>query len=147
MGVNIMIQRRCVTLNADITSTPVQTTPARKERAGTPDATLASRILLLASLIVNTMKQENMLVVASMMNLIALLLLRRAAVLEANEQQIAPGVTTFANNLKLTATPLSIIASVLLLWALLIEITLKVPPIGISSAPVGAGAAGAALVS
>jgi hypothetical protein len=92
------------------------------------------------------MKQDNMLVLASSLNLVALLLIRRAAVLEAEEQQIAPGVTTFANNLKLIATPLSVTASVLLLWALLIEITLKVPPIGITSAPTGAGATGAVLV-
>lgn len=122
------------------------TQPPRKERAGTADATVASRLLLFASLIVNTMKQQDMLVLASLLNLVALLLIRRAAVLEAEEQQIAPGVTTFANDLKLIATPLSIIASVLLLWALLIEIILKVPPIGVSAAPTGAGAAGALFV-
>ncbi|MHB1393657.1 MAG: hypothetical protein ACYCYE_11415 [Clostridia bacterium] len=128
-------------MNTDITSTPVQ-----RERAGTPEATLASRILLLASLIVNTIKQDNMLVLASIMNLIALLLIRRAAVLEAEEQQIAPGVTTFANNLKLIATPLSITASVLLLWSLLIEVSLKQPIVGVSPAPTAAGSAGAFLV-
>lgn len=128
-------------MNTDTTSAPAQ-----RERAGTPEATLASRILLIGSLIVNTMKEENMLVLASMMNLIALLLIRRAAVLEAEEQQIAPGVTTFANNLKLIATPLSITASVLLFWALLIEITLKQPIVGVSPAPTGAGSAGAFFV-
>lgn len=122
------------------------TQPARRERAGTPEATVASRLLLLGSLIVNTMKQENMLVVASVLNVTAIFLLRRAAVLEAEEQQIAPGVTTFANNLKLIATPLSFTASLLLLWALLIEITLKVPPVGISPAPTAAGAVGAFVV-
>lgn len=122
------------------------TQPAQKERAGTPEANVASRLFLFGSLIVNTMKQDNMLVLASSLNLIALLLVRRAAVLEAEEQQIAPGVTTFANNLKLIATPLSITASALLLWALLIEIALKQPVIGVAAAPVGAGAAGAVLV-
>ena len=128
-------------MNTDSTSASAQ-----RERAGTAEANLASRLFLLGSLIVNTIKQDNMLVVASLLNLIAVMLLRRAAVLEAEEQQIAPGVTTFANNLKLTATPLSIISSTLLLWALLIEITLKQPIIGVSPAPTGAGSAGAFMV-
>ncbi len=127
-------------------NTDSSTQPAPRERAGTPEATVAARLLLFGSLIVNTMKQDNMLVLASSLNLVALLLIRRAAVLEAEEQQIAPGVTTFANNLKLIATPLSITASVLLLWSLLIEITLKVPPTAVSAAPTAAGAIGAVLV-
>lgn len=122
------------------------TQPAQRERAGTPEANLASRLFLLGSLIVNTTEQDNMLVFASVLNLIALLLIKRAAVLEAEEQQIAPGVTTFANNLKLVATPLSIISSVLLLWSLLIEVALKQPIIGVAPAPTGAGSAGAVLV-
>jgi len=122
------------------------TLPVQKERAGTPEATVASRLLLFASLIVNTMKQDNMLVIASSLNLVALFLIRRAAVLEAEEQQIAPGVTTFANNLKLLATPMSITASILLFWALLVEIALKQPVTGVASAPSGAGTAGSLFV-
>jgi hypothetical protein len=122
------------------------TLPVQKERAGTPEATVASRLLLFASLIVNTMKQDNMLVLASSLNVIALILIRRAAVLEAEEQQIAPGVTTFANNLKLLATPMSLTASIILFWALLIEIALKQPVVGVSSAPSGAGAAGSLFI-
>ncbi|HOE57578.1 MAG TPA: hypothetical protein PLI20_08320 [Bacillota bacterium] len=122
------------------------TQPAQRERAGTAEATFAVRLLLLGSLIVNTIKQDNMLVFAAILNLTALLLLRRAAVLEAEEQQISPGVTTFANNLKLIATPLSVTASVLLLWALLIEVSLKQPIIGVSPAPTAAGATGALLM-
>ena len=120
--------------------------PAVKERAGTAEATVASRLFLFGSLIVNTMKQDNMLILASILNLVALILIRRAAVLEAEEQQIAPGVTTFANNLKLTATPISIFASALLLWSLLIEVTLKQTGVGVSPSPTGAGTAGAVLV-
>lgn len=122
------------------------TQPAQRKRAGTAEADVASRLLLFGSLIVNTMKQDNMLVLASILNLTALLLIRRAAVLEAEEQQIAPGVTTFANNLKLIATPLSITASALLLWALLIEVSLKQPIVGVTPAPTGAGTVGAFLV-
>ena len=122
------------------------TMPVKRERAGTEEATIASRLLLFGSLIVNTMKQDNMFVLASLLNITALLLLRRAAVLEAEEQQIAPGVTTFANGLKLIATPLSITASALLLWSLLIEISLKQPIVGVSPAPTAAGAVGAFLV-
>lgn len=128
-------------MNTDSTTMPVQ-----KERAGTEQANIASRLFLFASLIVNTMKQDNMFVLASLLNITALLLIKKAAVLEAEEQQIAPGVTTFANNLKLLASPLSLIASLLLLWALLIEISLKQPIIGVAQAPIGAGAAGAFLV-
>lgn len=122
------------------------TLPVQKERAGTPEATVASRLLLFASLIVNTMKQDNMLVIASSLNLVALFLIRRAAVLEAEEQQIAPGVTTFANNLKLLATPMSLTASLILFWALLIEISLKQPIVGVAPAPTGAGAAGSLFI-
>lgn len=120
----------------------IDRTPVQKERAGTDEATFASRLLLLGSLIVNTTKLDNMLVLASVLNLIAVVFIRRAAVLEAEEQQIAPGVTTFANNLKLIATPLSILVSLLLLWALLIEISLK-QPVGVAPATTGAGATGA----
>lgn len=123
-----------------------QTISGQRERAGTSEANMASRLFLFGSLIVNTMKQDNMLVLASVLNLTALILIRRAAVLEAEEQQIAPGVTTFANNLKLIATPLSIAASALLLWSLLIEVTLKRPIVGVSPAPTGAGGIGAVLV-
>lgn len=119
---------------------------AQKERAGTLEATLASRILLIGSLIVNITKQDDMLILASILNLIALLLISRAAVLEAEEQQIAPGVTTLPNNLKLIATPLSITSSVLLLWALLIEVSQKQPIIGVASAQTGAGTAGSLFI-
>ncbi len=122
------------------------TLPVQKERAGTPEATVASRLLLFASLIVNTMKQDNMFVIASSLNLVALFLIRRAAILEAEEQQIAPGVTTFANNLKLLATPMSLTASLILFWALLIEISLKQPITGVTPAPTGAGAAGSLFI-
>ncbi len=121
--------------------------PEKKERAGTAEATFALRILLIGSIIVNVMKQDEMLVFASVLNLIALFLLRKAAVLEAEEQQISPGVTTFANNLKLFVTPISIFNAILLFWALLIEISSKIPIIGIESAPKEAGATGAFLVS
>lgn len=120
--------------------------PVQEERGGTQEATVASRLLLFASLIVNTMKQDNMLVLASVLNLVALFLLQRAAVLEAEDQQIAPGVTTFANNLKLLATPISTFASILLFWALLIEIALKQPVSGIAPAPSGAGTAGSLFI-
>ncbi|MGE5631559.1 MAG: hypothetical protein ACM3TR_10755 [Caulobacteraceae bacterium] len=125
------------------TSTAQQPT---RERAGTPQANVALRLLLFGSFIVNTMKQDNMFILASVLNLTASLLLRKAAVLEAEEQQIAPGVTTFANNLKLIATAMSIGVSSLLLWALLLEISIRQRIVGVSAAPTTAGAAGALLV-
>jgi hypothetical protein len=120
--------------------------PVQRERAGTPEANVASRLLLFASLIVNTMKQDNMLVLASALNIAALILIRRAAVLESEEQQIAPGETTFANKLKLIATPLSLSASLLLFLALLIEISLKQPTDRVAAAPVAAGSAGSLFI-
>jgi hypothetical protein len=135
------IAKEVLALNTD-----GSTQPATKERAGTDVANVASRLFLFGSLIVNTMKQDNMLILASVLNVTALILIRRAAVLEAEEQQIAPGVTTFANNLKLTATPLSLFASLLLLWALLIEVALKQPIVGVAPATTGAGSAGSLFV-
>jgi len=123
-----------------------QTDAGQREKAGSAEASLASKLLLIGAIIVNTIKEDNMLILASVLNVIAVLLLRKAAFLEADEQQIAPGVTTFANNLKLIATPLSVISSVLLLWALLIEVSLKQPITGISPAPAAAGSSGAILI-
>lgn len=118
---------------------------ARHERAGTAEATLASRILLVASIFVNVLEGDDFLIIASVLSVAAGFLTVRAARLEAVEQQIAPGVTTFANGLKLIGSNTGVFVSLILLWALLIEVSIKqVTPIG--AEPVLAGSTGAFLV-
>jgi hypothetical protein len=88
-------------------------------------AQLSSRLLLIGTTITNFNKSDEALILAGIINLIAGLLSQRAAVLEAEEQQIAPGVTTFANNLKLIGTAAGLIVSLILFWALLIEVEIR----------------------
>ena len=90
-------------------------------------ATLASRLNLISSILnnFNISKQDEIYVIAGVIGLISTNLVRKSAILEANEQQIAPGVTTFANNLKLIGTSIALISSSILFWALLIEVSLR----------------------
>ena len=127
-------------MNTDSTSTPVQ-----QERAGTAEATLASRLLLTASIIVNVLEGDNFLIIASVLSVAAGLLTIKAAKLEAVEQQIAPGVTTFANGLKLIGSHTGLFVSIILLWALLIEVSIK-QATGVAAQPTLAGSLGAFLV-
>lgn len=113
--------------------------------AGDEEAALASRLLLIASVIINFVKGDTFLILASVISITAGLVTIRAAKLEAEAQQIAPGVTTFANGLKLIGSHVSIIVSLLLFWALLIEIALR-QPVGIAAEPTAAGTLGAFLV-
>lgn len=115
------------------------------EKAGTAEATAASRILLISSIIVNIMEQDEMLVLASVLNLAAGFLILKAAFLEAEEQQIAPGVTTPANRLKIIGSIGNIGISVILLIALLIEVSIKQTS-AVGAAPTVAGATGAVLI-
>lgn len=99
--------------------------PAQREKAGTAEARLAGRLLLTATIIINVMEGDTFFVLASLISLTAGILTIRAAELEAVEQQIAPGVTTFANGLKLIGSYTSLFVSIILLWALLIEVSIK----------------------
>jgi len=127
-------------VNTESTSVPVQ-----QERAGTAEATLAGRLLLVSSIIINVIRGDNFLVLASVLSISAGFLTIKAARLEAVEQQIAPGVTTFANGLKLIGSHAGIIVSLIFFWALLIEISLK-QPTETAAEPTFAGALGAFLV-
>ncbi len=127
-------------MNSDSTSAPAQ-----RERAGTAEATLASRLLLTASIIVNVLEGDNFLIIASVLSITAGFLTIKAAKLEAVEQQIAPGVTTFANGLKLIGSHTGIFVSIILFWALLIEISIK-QATPVAAQPVLAGTTGAFLV-
>lgn len=92
-------------------------------------ASLASELVLISSVInnVNTAaaKQDNIYVIAASIGLIASYLAKVAAFREANEQQIAPGVTTFANELKIISSLIGLISGILSYWALLIEVSLR----------------------
>ncbi len=127
-------------MNTDSTTTPVQ-----RERAGTAEATLASRLLLIASIIINLIKGDDFLILAALLSLTAGFLTIRAAKLEAVEQQIAPGVTTFANGLKLIGSHTGVFVSIILLWALLIEVSIK-QATTVAAQPTLAGTTGAFLV-
>lgn len=109
------------------------------------EAKIAAILLLLASLITNLAESDNLFVLATLMALVANLLLNKAARLEARTQQIAPGVTTFANNLKLVGSTISIGVVLILLWALLIEVSLKQQGVSFPTAT-QAGTSGAFLV-
>ena len=123
-------------------NTDVTTIPPQRERAGTAEATLAGRLLLTASIIVNVIDGDNFLILASVLSITAGFLTVKAAKLEAVEQQIAPGVTTFANGLKLIGSHTSIFVSLILFWALLIEVSIKQAS-RVSAEPTLAGSLGA----
>jgi hypothetical protein len=127
-------------MNTDITARSEQ-----RERAGTEEADLASRLLLISSIIVNVIEGDNFLILASLLSIAAGLLTIKAAKLEAVEQQIAPGVTTFANGLKLIGSHASIIVSLILFWALLIEVSIRQATTS-AAQPTLAGSLGAFLV-
>ncbi|MGI6585103.1 MAG: hypothetical protein GX301_06680 [Gracilibacteraceae bacterium] len=116
-----------------------------RERTGTAEARLAGRLLLTSSIIINVLEGDTFLVLASVLSVIAGILTIEAARLEAEEQQIAPGVTTFANGLKLIGSYTGLFVSVILLWALLIEISIR-QTTELSAQPGMAGALGAFLV-
>lgn len=102
-------------------------------------AALSSRLILISSIINNintaTAKQDAIYVIAATIGLIASYLSRIAAIQEANEQQIAPGVTTFANNLKLIATAIGLLSTAISYWALLIEVNLRAQGISAPQTP------------
>lgn len=89
----------------------------------------ASKLVLLSSLINNintaTVKKDDIYVIASTIGLTASYLSQIAALQEAMEQQIAPGITTFANELKIISSSLGFLSGVIAYWALLIEVSLR----------------------
>ncbi len=126
-------------------NTDSQAAPAQRERAGTAEADLASRLLLISSIIVNVVEGDNFLILASLISITAGILTIKAAYLESAEQQIAPGVTTFANGLKIIGSNLSIVVSLLLFWALIIEVRIKQTE-PVAAEPLLAGSLGAFMV-
>lgn len=127
-------------MNTD--NAPIATQP---EKAGTEEAELASRLLLISSIIVNVLDTDNFLILASVLGIVAGFLTIKSARLEADEQQIAPGVTTFANGLKLIGSNLSMIVSLILFWALLIEVSIR-QITAVPASPTLAGSIGAFII-
>lgn len=88
-------------------------------------AQLSSQFSLLSSLIVNSTKEDNLLIDASIISLIGDVIIIISVLLEAYEQQIAPGVTTYADTLKIIGTIGALIFALILFKAQLIEVSLK----------------------
>lgn len=128
--------------NNNIRNTQQNITTNQSMNDGRFEAKIAGILLLLASLTSNLAQSDNFFVLASLTSLAANLLLNKAAFLEAKAQQIAPGVTTFANKLKIIGSTVSIGVVLLFLWALLIEISLKQQGITFPQ-PTAAGTTGA----
>lgn len=112
---------------------------------GREEATLAARLLLISVSIVNITKEDQALILASLINIIANINLIKSAFLEAQAQQISPGVITFANNLKIIGSIGAICVTLTFFLALLTEISIRTQVTGASAqgAAAGGGAIGA----
>lgn len=110
-------------------SSNTTTTAATQPSRSSITATQASKLVLISSLINNinnaSARQDSIYVIAAIIGLIATYLTDVSAYQEAGEQQIAPGVTTFANGLKMLSANMALIAGAIAFWALLIEVNLR----------------------
>jgi hypothetical protein len=102
-------------------------------------AALASGLVLVSSIINNLntagVKRDNIYVLAATIGLLASYLFNEASYKEAAEQQMAPGVTTFANELKMASSSIGLLSGVLSYWALLIEVSLRAQGISAPQTP------------
>lgn len=101
----------------------------REEIRSSDIVELASFLILISSILNNlntaTGKRDDIYVLAATIGLITNYLTKEAAYKEADEQQIAPGVTTFANELKIISSILGLASGILSYLALLIEVYLR----------------------
>jgi hypothetical protein len=122
---------------------PLEANAANNVAQSSETATLASKLVLISSIINNlntaTAKQDDLYVVAATIGLIASYLSKTAALQEANEQQIAPGVTTFANELKIISSSIGLLSGLIAYWALLIEVSLRAQGIAAPQTPGSSG--------
>jgi hypothetical protein len=122
---------------------PLETNAANNVAQSSETATLASKLVLISSIINNlntaNAKQDDLYVVAATIGLIASYLSKTAALQEANEQQIAPGVTTFANELKIISSSIGLLSGLIAYWALLIEVSLRAQGIAAPQTPGSSG--------
>lgn len=109
-------------------------------------AHLSAQFALLSSLIVNSTKEDNLLIDASIINLIADAIIIISVLLEAYKEQIAPGVTTHADILKIIGTIGALIFALILFQAQLLEVNSKnqsailgIPPLTAAAGAVIAG--------
>ncbi len=127
---------------------PMEASESNQASQSSQTATVSSRLVLISSLINNintaTGKSDNIYVLAATIGLIASYLSKVAALQEANEQQIAPGVTTFANELKIISSSIGLLSGLIAYWALLIEVSLRAQGI---QAPQTTGTSGNTAVS
>lgn len=110
-----------------------------KGESSSETAALASYLVLISSILNNintaSVKSDNIYIIAASIGLLSNILAKKASFQEAIEQQIAPGVTTFANELKLISSSISLIAGILSYWALLIESNLRAQGISAPQTP------------
>lgn len=122
---------------------PMEASESNQASQSSQTATVSSRLVLISSLINNintaTGKSDNIYVLAATIGLIASYLSKVAALQEANEQQISPGVTTFANELKIISSSIGLLSGIIGYWALLIEVSLRAQGIQAPQTPVISG--------
>jgi len=113
---------------------------AANQTLSSQDIAAAASFLVLISSIINnlntaTAKRDDIYVVAGTIGLITNFLFKEAALKEASEQQIAPGVTTLANELKVISSSIGLISGILSYLALIIEVSLKAQGISAPKTP------------
>jgi hypothetical protein len=98
-------------------------------------ATLANQLLLVGQAIAVATTNNQLLILAAYIKIIAAFLFIQAVRLESQEQQIAPGVTTPLNQQKMIGTVVSTIGAIILTYVLQRETALKEAGITPPSAP------------
>jgi hypothetical protein len=122
---------------------PLEANTSNQPAQSSQTISVASKLILISSIINNlntaTAKKDNIYVIAATIGLVASYLSEIAALQEANEQQIAPGVTTFANELKIISSSIGLLSGIIAYWALLIEVSLRAQGIQAPQTPVISG--------
>ena len=106
--------------------------PAKSVQLGT----LANQIFLLGQAIIVATKNNQLILLAVYIKLFAGFLFVYATILESNEQQISPGVTTPLNQLKFLGASISQIGAIILTYVIQNEIALKEAGITPANVPV-----------
>lgn len=86
---------------------------------------IANQILLLGQAIVVAVKSNQLILLAIYIKLFAGFLFVAATILESKEQQIAPGISTPLNRLKLMGSTISQVGAIILTYVLQNEIKLR----------------------
>lgn len=104
------------------------------------DGEIATKLFLIGTIMnnLNVTKKDSIYIIAGIIIILANIFITKAAFEEAQAQQIAPGQTTFANQLKMSGTSIALIAALILFWALIIETNLKAQGLTPTTTPVPA---------